>query len=289
MTKYPQKKNLSSIQVLKTLSLLMENDYSMSELIKKLNEREHEPIFNNSVISKYINTCRQSGIKIPKINNKYYVTHIPFGLKLDDSESEMLQFLKDVVIDEMSSKACDRLQNFVDKINRYANKKITPVEKKMYFLAFESFERAINCKRKVKLLFRNKEEFEGIPVAITKENNKIFFHVHSKNRIRMIDVSRLSSIEILQDQFTGYMNEQSIVFTLKGKLAKRYQTREEENLIDFSETNDTITVSNKCRSTEMLLSRLMRYDNLCEINSPRDVRVQMKNLINDTLKNYGID
>ena len=46
------KRNQSSMQVLKTLQLLLEDNYTMSELIEKLNEKEDEPIFNNSVVSK---------------------------------------------------------------------------------------------------------------------------------------------------------------------------------------------------------------------------------------------
>ena len=73
----PVKKNIASIQVLKTLKALFEGEYTMAELIQKLNENEKEPVFNNSVISKYINTCRYCGIKILKINNKYFITKTP--------------------------------------------------------------------------------------------------------------------------------------------------------------------------------------------------------------------
>ena len=68
------KRNQSSMQVLKTLLLLLQDNYTMSELVEQLNLNEKEPIFNNSVVSKYINTCRFCGIEILKIHNKYYVT-----------------------------------------------------------------------------------------------------------------------------------------------------------------------------------------------------------------------
>ena len=71
--KLSQKKNLSSMQVIKTLQILLQGDYTMNELIEQLNANESEPIFNNSVVSKYINTCRYCGIEIPKIHNKYKV------------------------------------------------------------------------------------------------------------------------------------------------------------------------------------------------------------------------
>ena len=58
------KRNISSMQVLKTLQKLLEGDYTMSELIEILNENEPDVVFNNSVVSKYINTCRYCGIEI---------------------------------------------------------------------------------------------------------------------------------------------------------------------------------------------------------------------------------
>ena len=59
MSKYvqSQKINNSSLNVITTLLALMQGDYSMNELIEILNNKETDVLFNNSVISKYINTC----------------------------------------------------------------------------------------------------------------------------------------------------------------------------------------------------------------------------------------
>ena len=267
MIKETVKKNQSSMQVLKTLKLLLSGDYTMSELIEKLNEKEDEPIFNNSVISKYINTCRLCDIDIPKIQNRYFVA---------------------IVDEEMSSNAQKNFQDFVDILNRYANKKITRIEKGSIISAFESFERAINNKKKVTLLFKNQYKLEGIPVDITAERGKTFFLLYCKNRIRMIDTGRLSGIKISDKTFLGYDRKKTVVFKLKDKLAKRYELRPEETLVS-SNADGSITVSNECCNMEMLLLRLMRYDNLCEICNPAEVREQMKTLVDDTLKNYGIE
>ena len=44
-TKEAVKRNQSSMRVLKTLQLLLEDNYTMSELIHKLNANEKEPVF----------------------------------------------------------------------------------------------------------------------------------------------------------------------------------------------------------------------------------------------------
>ena len=70
MNKISIKKNLSSMQVLKTLQVLLQGNFTMQELIERLNKSEEGPVFNNSLISKYINTCRYCGINILKIHNR---------------------------------------------------------------------------------------------------------------------------------------------------------------------------------------------------------------------------
>ena len=85
-----QKINASSTQVIKTLNVLLQGDYTMRELIDMLNQNEPEPIFNNSVISKYINTCRYCEFDIQKIHNKDYVAKIPFGLDLSVLDVDLI-------------------------------------------------------------------------------------------------------------------------------------------------------------------------------------------------------
>ena len=98
MAKLSNKKNISSMQVLKTLQVLLQGNYTMQELVSILNENENEPLFNNSVISKYINTCRYCGIDIPKIHNKYFVASMPFGLELDVKDTDLLERLQNIII-----------------------------------------------------------------------------------------------------------------------------------------------------------------------------------------------
>ena len=124
-----QKINSSSIQVIKTLKVLLQGDYTMQELIDTLNEKEPDPVFNNSVISKYINTCRFCGFDIHKIHNKYYVSKIPFGLELSDIDVDIIKSLCAYVQDEMSSRNASLINSFFDKIRRFSNRRIETVNK----------------------------------------------------------------------------------------------------------------------------------------------------------------
>lgn len=281
-----QKTNASSIQVIKTLKVIMQGDYSMKELVDLLNANEPEPVFNNSVISKYINTCRSCGFEIPKIHNKYYLAKIPFGLDLTEIDVDIITSLCAYIQDEMSAKCASTIQLFLDKIRRFSNKKIENVNKNTLDISVELFERAVAKQRKVKLLFKNRDILECIPVNVSVENEKTLFNIFYKTP-RSIDSSRLAGIQMTGQKYVEPFNgEQNVVFKLKGNLAKRYEPRVNE----YVEVNadGTITVTNKHENKEMLFSRLLRYDDKCEIIRPVGYREEMKELINEMLQNYGV-
>ena len=107
------KKNQASLQVLKTLKVLLEDNYTMSEIVDRLNSQEKEPIFNNSVVSKYINTCRYCGIEISKIRNRYYVIKMPFGINFDIKELELIKILQDTATSHLSQKMNITFKNII--------------------------------------------------------------------------------------------------------------------------------------------------------------------------------
>lgn len=283
--KVSQKKNQSSTQVIKTLRVLMQGNYTMNELIDILNVSEAEPVFNNSVVSKYINTCRYCGIDISKVHNKYYLTTLPFGMDLSFIDIDLLSLLQSYVKVEISKRDSNLINSFTEKITRFSNKKISRVEKKELSLSAELFERAIAKKHKIKLLFKNRDILECIPVGITSEGDKTFFNIYNK-RHRSIDISRLSGVEISDRKYADLFNSnQVVVFKLKPPLAKRYEARENEQIEE--NPDGTIMVRNKNENKEQLFSRLLRYDDKCEIIQPKGYREDMKALIDDMLNNYG--
>lgn len=286
MVKAPVKKNLSSTQVLKTLAVLLQGDFTMQELIAKLNADEAAPVFNNSVISKYINTCRYVGIDIPKIHNKYFVNSMPFGFELTGNDIGILETLRNIVKQEMSSKCNKIFDSFLEKINRFSNKKIARVEKETYHTAAELFELALTEKRKIRLMFKNKTNYDCTPIGIVESKNKTFFHVTYRDKEKMIDVSRVSGLQVLSEKYVQNFNEQVVIFELKSPLAQRYNLRENERLLKNFDGH-SITVSNHGEGKEILFSRLLRYDDKCEIINPKPYREEMKQIISSALENYG--
>ena len=284
MQKVAQKINLSSLQVLKTLKVLLQGNYTMRELINKLNGKENDLVFNNSVISKYINTCRFVGIDIPKMQNKYYVAHMPFGLNLSDFDVEILKTLQITVANDKQTKNHKIFEEFLAKLNKYSNKEIAQVTEGEINISVELFERAVQRKRKIKLLFKNQNTLDCIPLEVTSENGKTFFNVYNKRK-RVIDITRLSGIYLLDDKFVDpYCGDMVTIYVLKGGLATRYEIRENETC--EPNPDGSVTIINKNEDKQMLFSRLLRYQDLCEIIQPKIYREEFKQIIDETLNNY---
>ena len=279
------KKNQSSMQVLKTLQVLLQGNYTMQELVSILNSHEKIPVFNNSVVSKYINTCRYCQINIPKIHNRYFVTSMPFGLELTGSEINLLEILQNVIRQEMASKYNKIFDSFIEKLNRFSNKKIARVEKETYQISAELFELAVSEKRKVRLMFKNGLSLDCIPAGMVENKGKTYFHVINKNKDKMIDASRVSGLEVLSEKYIQNYSGQVVIFELKGALAQRYNLRKNEHLMKKYD-GKSIIVSNHGENKDILLARLLRYDDKCEITSPKSYREDMAKIIESTLKNY---
>lgn len=278
--------NISSLQVMKTLLALLEEACTMQELLEKLNSREKESIFNNSVVSKYINTCRYCEIEIPKIQNKYFVTKIPFGLNLSISDVELLKKMQKLCNECFSKKINKGFNAFINKLNRFSNKTILRFEKETINISFEAFEKAIKEERKIRLLLKNQKALDCIPLSITTHQKRTYFRIKHDNKEKSIALDRILGIEILNEIFKTPDFEYNIaIFEVRGNLAHRYNLRENETMIKKEESS--ITIENKGEDINILLSRLLRYDSLCEVKSPALCRSEMIKIINDTLANYG--
>lgn len=281
------KRNQSSMQVLKTLQLLLEDNYSMADLIEKLNKNESEPIFNNSVVSKYINTCRHCGIDIPKIHNKYFVANLPFGLNLTVQDLDLLEKLQWTAKDKMTIKPNKIFDEFLARLNKYSNKNIIRVEKKTARLTYEIFDKAVREKRKIVLMFRAKALLECIPVAMTENNDKTYFNIIYNGKEKSIDAERISGIELLDKRFKeNEASTQLVIFKLTGELSSRYTLRAHEHAID-DHRPEYITVSNTGENKAALFARLLRYDTSCEILQPLNYRDEMNNILKNMLAGYG--
>lgn len=279
------KKNNSSINVLKTLLILMQDNYTMAELVENLNQQEKEPIFNNSVISKYINTCRYCGFEIPKIQNKYYLSQVPFGLSLSVREFTLIENLHQIARITCSKRVNKYINKIVKMLAKYANKIVIRVEDVSKDKMYSIIEKAVQEERYVRFLYRSKYSIDAIPLGIKNNNGKNYFTIFHNNEEKQVAFDKISGLEILNKSFGENNQNIEVLYKLTGGLAQRYSLRENEKIVDSVE-GQFIVVSNIGERKEILLSRLLRYDSLCEILSPSSYREEMIKIIKETLLNY---
>ena len=279
------KRNISSMQVLKTLQKLLEGDYTMSELIEVLNDNESEAVFNNSVISKYINTCRYCGIDIPKIQNKYFVAKIPFGINITERESELLQDLQKIANEILSKNLNKVFASFMSSLSKLSSRDIVRVEAGKENIIKEIFERAIRDQYKIRLMYRTRSIMDCIPIGVTEYQGRTYFSVYHNDKNKLIAFDRVTGLYVLKEKFLPINEDNIVIYILKNGLALRYQLRNHEEIVE-SNLPHSITIKNHNENEEALISRLARYGELCEVITP-SLREEMYKMINDTLANYG--
>lgn len=280
------KKNEASLNVLKTLLALLEDNYSMKDLVDRLNSAEKDVVFNNSTVSKYINTCRYCGIKIIKVNNKYLVASLPFGMNLTFKDLDLLDILQKTAAKAMSEKIFTEFSKLINKLARFSNKEIAKVEKVDAKMSHCMFEKAIVDKVTIIMMLKDGNAFECIPVKIISDAGKNYFEIIQNNKEKLISADKVVSIHGTNNKFIPKFSETTVLFKLKGNLAKRYTLRENERFEINNEPN-SIIVANKGENKEILFSRLLRYDTCCEIISPKSYREEMKQILINMLANYG--
>jgi len=285
MTKSLSKVNLSSLKVLYTLQLLFERNLTMDDLIKYY-ELYHNEFNSNFVMSKYINTCRYCGIDIKKINSKYTILNFPIGASFTNSELSLFKELKNccekIKLDFLSEK----MQEILDKINRRIDRSISPVAfSAIKDTKIKTFEKACILQQKIKIIFNDDTSVICEPVDINIGADEINLTIFDGTDTRELKPDAIEVVKILPQKSTSKFIPTTVVFELKDKLARNYQIRENEQVLRIN-NNGNIVITSRFEDKTKLLHRLMRYGENCTIISPKSYVTEMKNLIDETLKNY---
>ena len=281
------KKNQSSFHLLKTLKILLEDNYTVSEIVDRLNEEETEPIYNNNVVRKYINTCKYCGIIIQKKQGKLEVIKLPFGIHFNENDINSIETLNNYAKTCFSAKLYEKFKNLINKISKYSNLNTKNNYEIINKKNIEDFEKAIESQRKVELIFDARTVLTCTPLEIIQHAGKTFFNIADENGEKLYCSDKIVSINILQDRISYKKEEITVIFKLRGGLAKRYTPREHETVEICTESN-TILITNKGENKEILFARLLRYDSCCEIISPKSYRNEMRDLLKNMLSNYGV-
>ena len=278
-----QKINIASYRVLRTLMCLFEKSLTMDELVEEM-KKYVKGTFNNFVASKYINTCKSCGIDIQKVDGKYTLVNMPVGIKFSKQDAKLMEEIKDYSKNLKVSSDEKIINSLLNKMHLTNLKADVGIKSSKNYRIIKLFERAYNASCGITIVFKDGSSQECTPQAINIKNDRIFFTAKRGKDLQEINPDDIIDIK-LDDENAPKAPDEGVVFELRGKLAKRYQLRENEQLLR-SRKADTIVISNKYEDKTQLLHRLMRYDSSCKILKPQSCVDEMKKMIDDSLKNY---
>jgi len=277
--------NNASYSVLCTMLSLFEKNLSMNELVEELNKRFPRAKFNNFVASKYINTCRSCGIDIYKIDGKYALINFPVGEKFTETEAKLLYGIQEYSEDLKVSKIANNVQSFIDKLHLTYYKSGIGIKTSKNSKIIRLFEKARNAKCNIRIFYQNGDEVDCSPREIYTSDGKIFFKTSNKKGIQEINPDDIQNIKITEENDLDVIKYDEVIFELRGKLAKRYQPRENEEVIRYKK-NGSIVILNKYENKTDLLRRLMRYDSSCKLLKPESYVNDFKAMICGAIDNY---
>jgi len=317
MSNMSRKLKISSTayRVLLLLQKLNEKKLSTDRLNRIFSEDPYVArFFSKDVILKYISTLRMAGFSItkPSASNDYcYVLNkAPVQIDFSEEEIKTLRMLKSFAQSFQQKKFLTNYYSFVEKLKRYMNeeqikklneefaKKTENQEKikdkfKDYGDLIKKIEQYIVENQRVEIKYRTKQD-EQEKIAVTKLQ-KIKYHADSvkllyydlvsgqMNTIKINDITNIKQLPSISGE-KQLLNP--VIFKIKGRLAKAYRPYEKEKLTDPDLKTGEITVTSYTDDMEVLLRRLLKYGENCEVLYPKQVRNKMINFISRTLENY---
>lgn len=280
-----RKINMASYRVLRTLLLLFEKNMTMNELVSAL-DADGSGVYNNFVVSKYVHTCKSCGLDIQKVDGKYCLVNFPFGIKFSPDETRLIQEIS-ACSESLKSKSQDsKMHGLLEKLHLPFFKSSVGFKSSENYVIVKLFEKALNAESDVVMTYKDGTQKNCTPADIVMVDDRIVLKVVSDDGVEDIYPDKLANVKPTKKSARKMkISGGEVIYELRGKLAKRYQLRENEQILKFK-PNGTIVITNKYEDKTKLLRRLMRYDSLCRIVKPQEYVDDFKKMISDALANY---
>lgn len=301
-----QKISDTSVRVLETLKILFNNSASIQDIIHYFEKfDQNNRIYTNEAVLKYINTFKVFGFKFVKNKDKYVILNSFNQFNFDESDLKSIYliekfneaFPEEKIKSEINKFLQDLEKHFSNNSKILAHNLTKPdfvnfsYNYSKYSELIREYENYCSDRQKLKITYRNQNKNEVSimvePNEIKYIRNEIYLSVYNPVSAQIQDINFNSIIKIdqlpLKSNPVGMFS--SVTFCIKDRLAKSYKLHESEKLLQVNPDGSSIILNQK-EDRILLLKRLMRYGEYCEIISPKDFREEMKQTIRKTLQNY---
>lgn len=305
MKKY-KKISDTSIRVLETLKFLYEKSASIQDIIRHFEKIDSKNrIYTNEVILKYINTLKVFGFRFAKEKDKYVLLNSPNQMSFDDKDLRAIYLVgkfSEILPEDRIKENINKFLQDIEKRFSENTKTLAgslkrpdltsfPFDYSKYTDCIKIYEKYCIDGQRLKLKYKN---INGIKMTIMVEpidikylEQKVYFSVYNpvSAQVQDIEINSIISTEQLPIKMNSTTICSSVTFRLKDRLAKAYKLHEGEELFRLEQNGDII-ILNKREDRALLLRRLMRYGENCELISPNNLKESMKQLIKNTLSFY---
>ena len=285
--------------------------YRVLELLKKLSKGPMTPLemlrcleettdntYRKEVVHKYLSTLRLLNIDIIKSNNKYFLKKSFNTIDFDKRDLSLMLFIQKYASkinhEAFKSNIQESLQiiekNFSQKTNEIIEaKKIKPYKpEKPVEITDENvkqFEKYCEEGLKINICYKKEKNshekvFKISPLKVIYKKCKAILIGYDSNDndykefiIKNITFARQTPQVNIEGSSTA------VLFKLKNRLARSYVLKKDEIILENG--RDYIVVSNRSEDKELLLNRLLRYYDQCEVLYPRSFRSKMKEVIEE--------
>ncbi|MBR5555311.1 WYL domain-containing protein [bacterium] len=306
MKKLSEKYNEACLKIFDMLKLLSKGSAHYNDMIKLFDNEDLSAGATAPVIlNKYLNTLKIFGINVYKTKNIYYLQNSFFSIDFSKSEIELLKKLKNYSSKITNKKQKAEFNNFLNEIELRLTNSTRELLEKDELIDKNELENYIakhkelieicennsstNSKLEVSFSVGNKtHKVICTPNEINYSNGKAYFSAynHISRQTFEIPFDRIREIKQLPTISQSNHFPATVVFQIKGTLAKSYQLKEGEISDGKIDNEGWLTIINSNENIDSLLTRLMRYNTNCRVVSPKHIKERMINLIDNTLKNY---
>lgn len=306
MIKKQKKFSDTSIRVMETLKILANKPASIQDILNHFEKIDPKNrIYTSEVILKYINTLKVFGMRFTKKKDKYILLTSPCELHFSKEDLQSIALLEKYSRQFPEEKIKTEIDKFIQEIEKrfsdttklLANNIKKPTELN-FSLSYEKYSARIKeyekyCLEAQRLKVTCKDS-KNKQISITIDPNELKYkgekvYLSAYNpllaQIQDINLDDIISITQLPTKSNPMNMLSAVTFKLKGTLAKTYKLHADEKLIQI-EKDGNIIILNQKEDRRLLLKRLMRYGENCEVISPKSLRDEMAELIEETLKLY---
>lgn len=290
----------AGLRVLELYKYMANEPCSQKEIIKLIEENEEvSNVYAKETISKYFNTLRVVGFDVEKISGRFYLKNDIDNLHLNINEIHALNFLKrymkSMAKSDIQTSLMEQFRKIENSLDPESYEMLKSQEEKgirLKNLCSEDSKKLLKqyehfCSDKQQLLIRYQGKLYKIhpKELIIKSNNTCLIAYYPKEgNFKEFLIESIDEVTQLPSRFPEKNIVQDVTFVLKGHLAKVYVSRDEER-IDVH-IPSTLTVTNRGKDREILMRRLLRYRENCEVKFPNEFRDDFKNLLDSIIEQY---